>query len=140
MVKLVLASGCSNLAMAGVVLVAWALGHPGMSAFWALILCGVLSVTGVVLVLSSRDLRSRGSIVYYEGLARVVAAALLLTLGRAELGWLALVIGVGDLAWGVVQVVGLPRALGRTHVDMLLDRGGGAGAGAVAGAPGEPGR
>jgi hypothetical protein len=98
------------------------LGVPEVRLFWTLILCGVLGVTGCILVLAARDLISRGSIAYYEGIARLVAAALLLTLGRFELGTLAVVIGVADLLFGLMQVFGLPVWLGRTHAQMLLDR------------------
>ncbi len=93
--------------------------NPGM--FWTLILCGVLLITGALLVLASRDLVSRGSIVYYEGLARLCASALLLSRGVAELGSLAIAIAVPDLCFGLLQVVALPAAIGRTHRQLLLD-------------------
>jgi predicted MFS family arabinose efflux permease len=129
--RIILASGLWNLGLAiGVFVVAQLIapaarshmGIPDIQLFWTLILCGVLGVTGCILVLAARDLASRGSIVYYEGLARLVAAALLLTVGPSELGTPAQVIGIADLCWGLVQTVALPRWLGRTHVQMLLDR------------------
>jgi hypothetical protein len=51
-----------------------------------------------------------------------VAAVLLLTLGKAELGMLAVLIGVADLILGLTQVFVLPVCLGRTHKQLLLDR------------------
>lgn len=128
--RIVLVAGVWNLIIACAVLTAahivpdaarQASGVRSPGVFWMLILCGVLGITGVVLVLASRDLASRGSIVYYEGLARLVAAALLLTLGIRELGVLAAVIGIADLGFGLVQTLGTPRALGRTHAQMLMD-------------------
>jgi hypothetical protein len=90
--------------------------------FWTLMLSGILLFTGLMLVLASRNLRARGTLVYYEGLARLAAAALLLSIGREELGLLAVVIGLADLCLGLGHVLGTPKALGQTHVDMLLDR------------------
>lgn len=89
--------------------------------FWSLMLSGVLLVTGIVLVLASRDLRARGAIVYYEGLARLIAAALLMSAGVLELGTLAYVLGVADLCLGLGQVFAMPRSLGRTHWQLLKD-------------------
>jgi hypothetical protein len=129
--QIILASGLWNIAASiGVFVVARVMpeaareriGVPEISAFWTLIVCGVLCVTGIILVLAARDLVSRGSIAYYEGIARLVAAVLILTLGTVELGTLALLIGVADLFFGLTQVFGLPLWLGRTHTQMLLDR------------------
>jgi predicted MFS family arabinose efflux permease len=129
--QIILASGLWNIVMSfGVFAVAQMLpdaareriGVPEISSFWTLMVCGVLCVTGSVLVLAARDLTSRGSIVYYEGLARLVAAVLLLTLGRAELGTLAVLIGFADLLFGLAQVFVLPVSLGRTHKQILMDK------------------
>ncbi|MFZ4575313.1 MAG: hypothetical protein ACOYN0_13000 [Phycisphaerales bacterium] len=126
----VLVSGCWNIALCFFVFTACQvltpesrelLGIRNPGIFWTLILCGVLLVTGAVLVLASRDLVSRGSIVYYEGLARLCAAALLFSRGVAELGSLAIVIAVPDLCFGLLQVIALPAAIGRTPRQLLLD-------------------
>jgi len=122
---LVLLSGVWNLSLGvciAVPRVAPRLGITTPHVFWTLMLVGVLWVTGVVLVLASRDLRHRASIVYWEGLSRVVAAIVLLTIGHDVLGPGAWLIGVTDIAWAIVYAVGLPRAVGASHLQLLLDR------------------
>ena len=127
---IVLVSGCGNIVLSFCVFTACqiltpatrellSIRTPGM--FWTLILCGVLLVTGALLVLASRDLFSRSSIAYYEGLARLCASALLLSRGVTEIGSLAIVLAVPDLCFGLLQVIALPAAMGRTYRQMLLD-------------------
>jgi hypothetical protein len=78
---------------------------------------------GVVLILCSRNLPARGTVVYWEGILRIV--------GFFLLGWFGFIGGLGfaigvmaiiDLAIGVTYLAGLPRALNMTHMDLLLDR------------------
>jgi hypothetical protein len=78
---------------------------------------------GVMLILCSRSLSARGTVVYWEGILRIVGFFLLGWFGF--IGGLGLAIGVMaiiDLAIGVMYLVGLPRALKMTHMDLLLDR------------------
>lgn len=118
-------SGWWNLCAGGYIvatLLVPGLGQVWPAAFWGWILVGVLGVTGVVLVLCSRDLQHRASIVYWEALARLAAAVLLGVWGAAEVGLLAYVIGGADLVWGLVMLIGLPRGMGVRAWDLVLDR------------------
>jgi len=79
---------------------------------------------GVMLILCSRDLPAPGTVVYWEGILRIVGFLLLGGFGfLTDLGVMIGVMGIIDLAIGIVYLVGLPRALNKTHMDLLLDRG-----------------
>ena len=79
---------------------------------------------GVVLILCSRNLPARGTIVYWEGILRIVGFFLLGGFGFiGGLGFVIGVMGIIDLVIGIIYLVGLPRALNMTHIDLLLDRG-----------------
>jgi hypothetical protein len=91
--------------------------HP----FWGWMLCGFLWFTSAVLIMASRDLGRRGSLVYWEAFLRYIAAALLLTIGSGVIGWPAWFIGVADLAWGLIYTFGLPGALNTSHRRLFLD-------------------
>ena len=124
MKKLVFLSGAWNAVLgAGLVVPALAariglrLPHP----FWAWLSAAFLWFTAAVLILAARDLRTRASFVYWEAFLRYGAAALLLTIGPAVVGWPAWVLGATDLAWGLSYTFGLPRALQTTHRRLFLD-------------------
>ena len=90
--------------------------------FWAWLTAIFLWFTAAALILASRDLTHRASIVYYEGILRFVATVVLITLGVPVLGWTAWLFAATDAAWGVIYFVGLTRTLKRSHLDLLLDR------------------
>jgi len=78
---------------------------------------------GVMLILCSWNLTARGTLVYWEGILRLVGFLMLGYFGF--IGGLGLAIGVMaviDLVIGVVYLVGLPKALKVSHLDLLLDR------------------
>jgi len=103
-----------------------ALGLNVCSPVWAWLIAGFLSYTSVVLIHCSRDLSRRATLVYWEALLRFVAALILIPAGLfGEIGLIAAVLGLGDLAIGLVYVFGLTRELGASHEDLLLDRLGG---------------
>jgi hypothetical protein len=100
-----------------------ALGLNIPAPFWGWLVAGFLAYTGVVLVLASRDLRQRASLVYWEALLRYVAALLLIPAGLfGDLGLIAVPLGLGDLGIGLIYMFGLPKALGLTHGALLWDR------------------
>ena len=94
---------------------------------WSLAL--LVTYLGVLLVLCSRNLSRRGTLVYWEGILRVVGFLLLGWFGFfGGIGAMVGVMGVVDLLIGIVYLAALPKALGRTHAELLLDSGGAASA------------
>jgi hypothetical protein len=90
--------------------------------FWGWLVGGFLAFTGAVLILSSRNLRRRASLVYWESLLRYFAALLLIPAGLfGDLGLIAVPLGLGDLAIGLTYMFGLPRELGASHQALLYD-------------------
>jgi hypothetical protein len=100
-----------------------ALGLNIPAPLWGWLLAGFLGFTSAVLILSSRDLERRASLVYWESLLRYVAALLLVPAGLfGDLGLIAVPLGLADLAIGLVYMVGLPRELGVSHRALFCDR------------------
>jgi hypothetical protein len=102
-----------------------AMGLRICNPLWGWLIAGFLGFTAAVLLLAARDLRRRASLVYWEALLRYVAALLLIPAGLfGDIGMIAALLGLGDLAIGMVYMFGLPRELQRSHADLLLDRAG----------------
>lgn len=77
----------------------------------------------LLLVLSSRNLETRGTLVYWEGVLRVVVGLMLGGFGFwTDLGIIAGLIGLVDLFIGLGYLIGLPRELNRPPSSLLLDR------------------
>ena len=90
---------------------------------WGWLIAGFLAYTSVALILASRDLRQRAAYVYWESILRYIAALLLIPAGLfGDLGLIAVPLGVGDLAIGLVYMIGLPKELGVSHGILLCDR------------------
>ncbi len=90
---------------------------------WGWLIAGFLGFTSVVLILSSRDLRRRAALVYWEAPLRYIAALVLIPAGLfGALGFITIPLGLGDLAIGLVYMFGLPKELGVSHADLVLDR------------------
>ncbi|WP_036263658.1 hypothetical protein [Methylocapsa aurea] len=100
-----------------------ALGLNVPAPLWGWLVGGFLAFTSAALILSSRDLRRRASIVYWESLLRYVAAILLIPAGLfGDIGLIAAPLGLGDLAIGLVYMFGLPKELGLSHRALFCDR------------------
>lgn len=100
-----------------------ALGLNVPTPLWGWLIAGFLAYTGAALILASRDLSRRASLVYWEALLRYVAALLLIPAGLfGDLGLIAVPLGLGDLAIGLVYMFGLPKELGVLHEALLYDR------------------
>jgi hypothetical protein len=90
---------------------------------WGWLVAGFLAYTSVALIMASRDLRHRASFVYWESILRYIAALLLIPAGLfGDLGLIAVPLGLGDLAIGLVYMFGLPKELGLSHLALLCDR------------------
>jgi hypothetical protein len=100
-----------------------ALGLNIPAPLWGWLLAGFLGFTSAVLILASRDLRRRASLVYWEALLRYVAALLLVPAGLfGDLGLVAVPLGLGDLAIGLAYMFGLPNELRTSHYALWCDR------------------
>lgn len=100
-----------------------ALGLNIPAPLWGWLLAGFLGFTSAVLILASRDLRRRASLVYWESLLRYVAALLLIPAGLfGDMGLIAVPLGLGDLGIGLIYMFGLPKALQQSHHALLCDR------------------
>ena len=78
---------------------------------------------GATLVLCSRDLTRRGTIVAWEGVLRLGGAAVMGGYGTFGGGGLPmLAAGTFDLVVGLIYLIGLPRHLSSPLLNVLLDR------------------
>lgn len=89
----------------------------------SLLIAAFLIFTAAVQVIAARDLRSYGWLIFWEGILRWMAAALLIPYGFfGHLGTMAGVIGAGDLIIGFVFLLVLPKAVGKSASDLALGR------------------
>ena len=92
------------------------------SAVWVQLPATFVIYLGILLILCSRSLRSRASIVCWEGILRI--AAFLLLAGYGLFGGLGIsmaLVGTIDLVIGLIYVFGLPRSLGVKGSQLFLD-------------------
>jgi hypothetical protein len=93
------------------------------SNFWVWVVASTVIYLGIALVLCSRKLADRASLVYWEGILRIAGFVLFAGFGFfGDLGVLSGVLGIIDLLIGLVYLIGLPKTLHTTAVDLLLDR------------------
>ena len=86
------------------------------------LLGGFLAYTSVVLILSSRDLQRRASLVYWESFLRYSTALLVIPAGLfGDLGLLAVPMGLVDIIIGLVYMFGLTKELRVSHA-LFCDR------------------
>jgi hypothetical protein len=75
-----------------------------------------------MLIICSRNLRARASIVYWEGILRI--GLFLLLAGYGFFGGIGIAmafVGIVDLIIGLGYVFGLPRSLNLSAMDLLKD-------------------
>lgn len=100
-----------------------ALGLNICTPVWSWLIAGFLAYTSVVLIFASGDLLQRGALVYWESLLRYVAAIALIPAGLfGDIGPIAALLGLGDLAIGHVYMFGLAKELGVSHPALLFNR------------------
>lgn len=100
-----------------------ALGLNICAPVWGWMIAGFLAYTSVVLIYSSRDLGQRACLVYWESLLRYAAAVLVIPAGLfGDIGPIAVLLGLGDLAIGLVYMFGLAQELGVSHQGLLFGR------------------
>lgn len=93
------------------------------SPFWVWLPALMGLFAGIVLILSSRDLRTYGSFPYYNGIIRLifVIAALSLDFGGSA-GQFMGMLAWGDLPLAFGCIFGLPSALKKSHIAMLTNQ------------------
>jgi hypothetical protein len=126
MTKFIYWSGIYNAGLAFTLLLPFVYLSIGLNIpapLWGWLLAGFLAYTSAVLILASRNLRRRASMVYWESMLRYIAALLLIPAGLfGDLGLIAVPLGLGDLTIGLVYMFGLPKELGVSHSDLIWDR------------------
>jgi hypothetical protein len=91
--------------------------------FWLMLPAIFLFFLGIILVYSSRDLKSRATIVFWDGLSRVTAFLEFSWFGLfTDMGFNLVLMGAVDLLIALVYFIGIPRVLGRSFMSILLDR------------------
>lgn len=94
------------------------------SNFWIWGVALAVVYFGIALILCSRDLTGRASLVLWEGIWRIIFFALFAGFGFfGGLGAILGVLGTVDLLIGLAYLIWLPKALGTTAINLLLDRG-----------------
>jgi hypothetical protein len=92
------------------------------AGFWVRLPATIVIYLGVLLVICSRKLRERASIVFWEGILRIVLFFLLAGYGFfGGIGIAIALVGILDLAIGLVYIFGLPRSLDVKPGDLLMD-------------------
>ncbi len=100
-----------------------ALGLNVCAPLFAWLIAGFLAYTSVVLIYASRELSRRATLVYWESLLRYFAALILIPAGLfGDLGLIVSLMGLGDLAIGLVYALGLTKELGVSHRGLLFGR------------------
>ena len=93
------------------------------SLFWLWFAAALVVYLGIVLVLASRNMSARASLIYWEGVLRIVGFFLLAGFGYfGGLGFIFVLIGIIDLVVGLVYLIGLPKVLKTSAMNLLLDR------------------
>lgn len=93
------------------------------SNFWIWGTALLIVYLGITLILCSRDLVGRASLVMWEGIWRIIFFLLFAGFGFfGGLGAILGVLGIVDLLIGLVYLTRLPKELGTTLTGLLLDR------------------
>jgi hypothetical protein len=91
--------------------------------FWVWLPSLVGLFAGIVLVLSSVDLRRFGAFPYWNGIIRLIFVAAVFVLGLSEdTGAFVVVLALGDLPLALITIFGLPYVLRCRHGDLLRNR------------------
>ena len=88
-----------------------------------LLIAGFLGFTAVVLIFSSRNLKLFAHFVFWEALLRFAAFIVVVPYGLfGDIGIMAVVLGLGDLAIGLGYLYGLIRCLEYSYIDLFWAR------------------
>jgi hypothetical protein len=93
------------------------------AAFWVWLPSLVGFFAGVVLFLSSVDLRQYGAFPYWNGIVRLIFVVVVFALDLpAQAGTFVALLAIGDVPLALITIFGLPRVLRRGHGDLLRNR------------------
>ena len=89
----------------------------------SLLIAAFLIFTAAIQIFASRDLRNYGWVIFWEGILRWMAAAVLVPYGFfGHLGLLTGVMGIGDFLIGFVFLILLPKSLGKRTSELLMGK------------------
>ena len=87
------------------------------------LIAGFLLFTAAIQIFGSRDLPTYGWTIFWEGILRWIAAALLIFYGFfGHLGNMAGVLGTGDFLIGVLYLYVLPGVINKRPADLLAGK------------------
>ena len=87
------------------------------------LIAGFLLFTAAIQIFGSRDLPTYGWAIFWEGILRWIAAALLIFYGFfGHLGNMAGVLGTGDFLIGVLYLFVLPGVINKRPADLLAGK------------------
>jgi hypothetical protein len=93
------------------------------SVFWLVLPAMFATFAGLALLFAARDLASRASLVYWNGLVRLTFVVAVFGFGLGDdVGGVIKVIALGDLPLAVGAVLVLPVAVKQRHLALLLGR------------------
>ncbi len=124
--KFVFWTGIYNIVVALTVACPWVAKLCGTplptSYFWLWLPSLFLIFLGILLVICSRNLKARAPLVYWDGILRIACFLLMAGFGVfGGLGAAITLLGIIDLAIGLVYLIGLPKALNTPPKNLLLD-------------------
>ncbi len=125
MQKFVFWTGIYDIVMASTIACPWVVKMLGVplpeSYFWLWFAAALVIYLGILLVLCSRNLKSRAPVIYWEGILRLVGFLLMAGFGFfGGLGPAVVLLGLVDLIIGLVYLVGLPKALNTTAYEYII--------------------
>jgi hypothetical protein len=92
------------------------------SPFWVWLPALMGLFAGIVLLVSSTDLRTYGTFPYWNGIVRLAFVVATFSLNFGSDATFFGLLAVGDVPLALGAIFGLPRALGRTHRQLLTNR------------------
>jgi hypothetical protein len=92
------------------------------SPFWVWLPALTGLFAGIVLLLSSMDLRTYGTFPYWNGIVRLVFVVATFSLNFGSDATFFGLLALGDVPLALGAILGLPRAVGRTHWQLVTNR------------------
>ena len=92
------------------------------SPFWVWLPALMGLFAGIVLLVSSTDLRTYGVFPYWNGIVRLVFVVATFSLNFGSDATFFGLLALGDLPLALGAILGLPHALGRRHWQLLTNR------------------